>query len=631
MLRRFLLIALLWLASAPAFSQFNNCGHGICPNSLFGRGVSSSGGVSTPSWALAGYNITCSPADSTSSCYVAGTGLVAYSSLFTVSRASQETVDCNGVVTYAANNTIAVSCNGIQSTYESRTNLMLRSGSLTTSPWATASVTVAVPTLTANAVTAPDGTLTATQIVYPAVSGAGAVSVIDQSYTATTPSYSLSLYAKGAVGGESLYLMTTPNGSLYRRLQITLTTSWQRFCLTGANDAEAWFYQIGTDLRDAGQAATSAQTIYAWGAQVELGDDCSPLIPTTSAAVTRPADNVTATGALDTLLGGSTGSAYFVSGAGIAGIASTLIAANGTILLSKDATNHGATAVGAALASTNIGAWGQAGNTLSLAWNGSGGNITLNGISTTDAQARTPSTAFKMFSTGGSSAFWNAPITKAAFATTKTSPAAQNFNIVGVGDSITQGTGVTSPWPTLLAAYLGTSQNNQGTASIGWNYNPSGVLATSPTLLTQESGSVCPLVSSLATGAGAPTIFLFAGTNDIFYGATAAATYSSFQTYLAALVACGQPANKIVAVTMLPGSGRSNVTRASYNSSLVSGAVAGGYLLARMDLDPLIGCDTCNTNTTYFNVDQVHPKDAGETIEINILCLAAQMPVCPVY
>lgn len=50
MLRRFLLIALLWLSSAPAFAQFNGCGRGVCPNSLVGRGVGAPGsaGFSAP-------------------------------------------------------------------------------------------------------------------------------------------------------------------------------------------------------------------------------------------------------------------------------------------------------------------------------------------------------------------------------------------------------------------------------------------------------------------------------------------------------------------------------------------------------------------------------------------------------
>ena len=165
------------------------------------------------------------------------------------------------------------------------TNLWLYSADASNAAWVTAGA--AVPTVTANQTAAPDGTLTAARVVYPAVSGTSA-SVLYQLITVSAAVYTYSMYLKGAVGGEQLYLGYNAGG-VYGRVRVTLTTAWQRFVLvTGTLTSAAWVFDVGTDLGDAGQSPTPAQTIYVWGAQLEKGSAASPYIPTTTAANGAP-------------------------------------------------------------------------------------------------------------------------------------------------------------------------------------------------------------------------------------------------------------------------------------------------------------------------------------------------------
>jgi hypothetical protein len=142
---------------------------------------------------------------------------------------------------------------------------------------------VVAPTATANQVTAPDGTTTAARIVLPAVSGAGAWSTLTQNITTTVNPSVFSMWLRGNVGGELVYLQATPDAVTYYRTAATLTTAWQRFSVPITGAGQGYFCQIGIDRRDAAQTSTSAQTIFAWGAQCE-SNYMSSHIPTTTVA-----------------------------------------------------------------------------------------------------------------------------------------------------------------------------------------------------------------------------------------------------------------------------------------------------------------------------------------------------------
>jgi hypothetical protein len=151
------------------------------------------------------------------------------------------------------------------------TNLLTQSNSFTTSPWAVfGGGGVAAPTITPNSALAPDGTMTASTLALPAVSGIHAQSVLYQRPSALTNyPYVGDIYVKGAVGGETLWIWGTPDGVTFKSTMIVATTSWQRVAAswsrTGAGN---WYFQIGVNLDDSAQSSRPAQTVFIADAQI---------------------------------------------------------------------------------------------------------------------------------------------------------------------------------------------------------------------------------------------------------------------------------------------------------------------------------------------------------------------------
>ena len=198
---------------------------------------------------------------------------------------------------------------------ESRTNLLTYSGDFSNAAWGKTGVTIGSNSI------APDGSSSANQLVETAVTNnhlvalpttlllnnAYVLSVYVKKGTLSTAPNSIQLYtnfssqafanfdistgALGTVGSAATASITSVGNGWYRcliRVTVTSVSACNGFILFNNNNlsASAAPSYLGAVTSD----------VYIWGAQIEVGSFATSYIPTTSAAVTRTADQASMTG-----------------------------------------------------------------------------------------------------------------------------------------------------------------------------------------------------------------------------------------------------------------------------------------------------------------------------------------------
>jgi hypothetical protein len=156
-----------------------------------------------------------------------------------------------------------------------RTNLALRSQEFDSGVW----LLLNSATVSSNTVNSPDGTQNADTINF----GSSDSSLVYQNLIVGSNTYTLSLYAKSSTNKKFRFRNFTGTTVIFSS-EFTTTNQWQKFTYTFTDS----LFNIGIMNEIAGGVGS----IDVYGAQLEAGSYATSYIPTTSASVTRNADQI---------------------------------------------------------------------------------------------------------------------------------------------------------------------------------------------------------------------------------------------------------------------------------------------------------------------------------------------------
>lgn len=202
---------------------------------------------------------------------------------------------------------------------EQRTNLVLRSEEFDNAAWTKTNATVTV-----NTIVAPNGTLTADELVSTASSGnhltrqdtstvlsnvtstgsiyvkAGTINIISLALIDATTTTNVCQAFFNLSTGQTANVTNAGDGSGASANITAVGNNWYRCSLSGkpstAGNNTRFVVYLSQSTSSTGFAGTTNDYVYIWGAQLEAGAFPTSYIPTVASSVTRNADAASMTG-----------------------------------------------------------------------------------------------------------------------------------------------------------------------------------------------------------------------------------------------------------------------------------------------------------------------------------------------